>query len=625
MESEQPDAKKPRINDVIDQNVKADGVDQHNCINTKNKEIEELKKALEAANKEIEAAKKKTEAAKKKTEAAKKKTEAANKKIEAANKITEILDKVSLRRLIVKKPELPLQCKGSKTSNIRSSNHAKAESKQISNCVLLQEIEGTAVDLNRISNLLQTHASNKGLYHSEADVSTYIGGALRDACSMAEDSTKINLCIFREFSLWSGRPDHLVVWNDVNSDPILAVEDRQPFYVPNNDNEREGETQIPGPVQGQMFDYIMELRCLGHAAPFAVLSDFHSSWLFWQKNPESGKLLRTQDKVKLVLQRLGKTLPTPTKGAESNDDQGAEPKETPPAPKLVTEKTNVNISESTFSVCNRTDDLNHSRRFDSKELVPLLYTAILCGLAQNPSALRKEQIIGRKSYDGIALKLMEKSYEWGHLKLKVGKSIGFLIGGTETRAGKIIKEFGKKTFVAIDNIGRGNTSKVFEAYDSTGNLCAIKMYVKQCNDSKGRPLTDEDSRKEGKKACLKEIERLKQAYPFLEKKVSFQTVNNFPSIVMPYFRPLTDIELKEKKVKDEIRACLGNFCEKGTTTKLMYAESDLRWRHIGYYQDAVEKKLVMFDLADLVEVEEEVDPKYIESQLGTLFTRLPST
>ena len=65
MESEQPDAKKPRINDVIDQNVKADGVDQHNCINTNNKEIEELKKAIEAA---------------------KKKTEAANKKIEAANK-----------------------------------------------------------------------------------------------------------------------------------------------------------------------------------------------------------------------------------------------------------------------------------------------------------------------------------------------------------------------------------------------------------------------------------------------------------------------------------------------------------------------------------------------------------
>ena len=78
-------------------------------------------------------------------------------------------------------------------------------------------------------------------------------------------------------------------------------------------------------------------------------------------------------------------------------------------------------------------------------------------------------------------------------------------------------------------------------------------------------------------------------------------------------------------MKAKIRTCLQKLCEKGATKKLMYAEGDLHWRHIGYYQDTTEKELVMFDLADLVEVEEEVDPKYIESQLGTLFTRLPST
>ena len=622
MASEEPDTKKARIN----------GVDQNNCINTKINEIEELIKALEAAKKETEAAKKETEAAKKEieaakkeTEAAKKETEAAKKEIEAAKKKTEILDKVSLRRLIVEKPELLLQCKGSKTSNIRSSNHRKAVSTQMPNCVVLEKIENTDVDLDRISNLLQTHTSYNGIYHSEADVSTYMGGALRDACSMAEDSTKITLCSYREFSLWSGRPDHLVVWNDVNSDPILVVEDKKPFHVPKKDNESGGETKIPGPVQGQMFDYIMELRCLGHSAPFAVLSDFQSSWLFWQTNSESVQLLETEDKVKLVLDCVGKTIPTPIKEAESNDDQGAEPKETPPAPKLVTESpTNVNISESIFSECDRTGHLNHSRRFESKDLVPLLYTAILCGLAQNPSALRKEQIIGRKNYDGIALKFTEKSYHWGHLNLKVGTPIGANVG---SKGRKSIKQYKENTFVAIANIGRGSTSKVFEAYDSSGHLCAIKIYVKQCKDSNGKALTNEKSREEGKKACLKEIERLKQAYPFLKEKVSFQLVNNLPSIIMPYFQPLTDIERKDEKVKDEIRACLGKFYEIDTTTKLMYAEADLRWRHIGYYQDTdtKEKELVMFDLADLVEVEKNVEKGYIESQLNTLFARLSST
>ena len=603
----------------------ADGVDQtrdqHN-----GKEREDLEKKLEAAQKQTEAAQKQTEAAQKQTEAVEKKMEAENKKIEAeikeieANierarkyieaekKKTRIFDEVSLRRLIVDKPNLLLQCNGSETSTIGSSNHATAVSIEMPDCVVLENIDDTAVNLDRISNLLQTHKANYGAYCSEADVSAYMGGALRDACSMAEDSTKISFRTYREFSLWSGRPDHLVVWNHVNSDPILAVEDKKPFY------ERGKKNEIPGPVQGQMFDYLMELRCLGHSAPFAVLSDFNFSWLFWQKGKVSENLLKAEDKVKLVSKGLEKT---PTKG------NGAEQNETPPAKKLVNEVTSFDTSESTrsiFSVCERTGNLNHSQRFENKELVPLLYTAILCGLAQNPSALRKQQIIDRKSYDDMALKLMEKSYDWGHLKFKVGTCIGFWKGKTQSRQGKFQKH-GQKVFFAIANIGRGHTSKVFEAYDSSGHLCAIKIYVKQCKDSNGKALTNENSRKEGKNVCLKEIERLIQAYPFLEEKVSFQLVNNLPSIIMPYFQPLTDIERKDEKVKNEIRACLRKFCEKGTNKKLMYAEADLHWRHIGRYQDTAGEELVMFDLADLVEVED-TNKNHIESQLNTLLDRL---
>lgn len=170
----------------------------------------------------------------------------------------------------------------------------------------------------------------------------------------------------------------------------------------------------------------MELRCLGHSAPFAVLSTFEESWLFWRDDEESNKIVESKDRLTEVKNKLKNVVET------GNDNSGTD-----------------SVLQSTFDECSR-DKLLQTEVHSSKQLVQLLYTAIICGLARNPTASRENHSSVRKSYDGIALELNESKFNWGHLRLSVGSPITFQRLGSSTGGTKRLP-CSKGSFFAIEN------------------------------------------------------------------------------------------------------------------------------------------------------------------------------
>jgi hypothetical protein len=93
-------------------------------------------------------------------------------------------------------------------------------------------------------------------YVTQADVSSYVSLALKDAMRLVRESTGTRHSTCREVSLWSNRPDHLVVWHEGSHTPVLAVEIKMSMQ------ETLVGSKLPETMTGQTFDYFMELRCL---------------------------------------------------------------------------------------------------------------------------------------------------------------------------------------------------------------------------------------------------------------------------------------------------------------------------------------------------------------------------
>ena len=540
----------------------------------------------------------------------------------------EFIYKGSTVYLLKDPPEMNLNSIGTQNASTGTTKHGTASSSKIE--VHLQDFKGVYEKLGQKQSALLLKFLNIGSnkekteanYGTERDISDFVTAALDDAKSIAEAVTGKKFYVHHEFSLWSDRPDHIVLYDAAGNDPVLVVEDKKPLKHEFTHTEDEKNKN----VLGQIFDYLMAMRCLGHSAPFAVLSTFEKSWLFWGQDEDSNKIVGLEDRLEEVKAKIRTAIDSPTKA-----DAAINYTQSPPkceSPKSVTNAPETNqdthfSSEFKKHVDNKT--LCQSEAYGSKQLVPLLVTAIICGLARNPTSPPKKYSSDRKRYNDIALHLTKESYDWGHLNCRLGHPIVTPgDSGTPGDLGTPGDSGTPRDFFAIQILGRGHTSKVFDAYDGSGNRCAIKMYIKQ-----DKKQSKEESKKKWETSCKREAERLQTCYPFLKDKVCVQELNKFPCVIMPYFRPLSKKERNEfrenenGKLRTKVHACLLALAEKG----LKYHESDLRWRHIGYYEIENKKEVVMFDLADLEEMNEEEKEDldaFVGSQIESLLDRLPT-
>ena len=526
---------------------------------------------------------------------------------------------VSLHTLLTSPPEIVLKESGSGKSHTGESAHKKGRAEEKKFVLGLQQLvqsphKSIAECWHNVNSVLLSSlrvpnppsADDKSLsrsYATEADISSLVSAAVIDASYLAGKVTGMNFETRHETSLFAQRPDHLVVYNTSSGLPLLSVEDKKPWGM---------HVGVEGleTVVGQIFDYATAMRAFGNAAPFVVLTCFQKSLLFWLEDRESN-LLATQEsrRNESSFEKLRKkNLEQMDCRSDKKTPSPPDLKSVPPSPEKGATQILVGSNEncSTYGIFSggggdNARTLNYSREngFDYKNLVPLLYTAILCAVKMNPNPqhlnrLKIAELSKGFRFEGGALKMKENmhDYEWGQLVATVGEKIKER--NSSTRLKSLASE---PCFFVVAIIGVGSTSKVFSALDQNGEPWVIKMYVKR-TDNTGLNLDAKAFAARAKEKTEKEVKSFEALYPFLKGKVKHQMIIGFHCVIMPFFKPLTKTERPKKET--EIKAVLHHFYEKN----LQQDEVDLRWRHIGLYTDAeTQEHLVLYDLADLKSIE----------------------
>jgi hypothetical protein len=117
-------------------------------------------------------------------------------------------------------------------------------------------------------------------YTSKANVAFYVKHILHDAIAILKyrgmGNTIGDLTVFQERSLFSGRPDILVVRSPKYLLPLLIVEIKKPVV--------SGSLVKKGQALGQAFDYAESLRACGHPLPVVVLTSLQESCVCWNSD-----------------------------------------------------------------------------------------------------------------------------------------------------------------------------------------------------------------------------------------------------------------------------------------------------------------------------------------------------
>ena len=515
----------------------------------------------------------------------------------------------SFERLLKNKPKLKLKCM-TQSSHTGAACHSPAEAQELENSMDTLKLLEINQELykNTCSALLMKftagghNCESKELFndelikdvYTESDVSHYISAALDDAMTLASKACGRKLEVHHEYSLFSGRPDHLVVHEKDTQTPVMVVEDKKP----------NGSDILTKYVVGQVYDYMMDLRWFGQVTPVVVLSTFESSWLFFEGSETTESIAR-----KFPFAGNDQSFNSPGKGKAKNDDK------TPSPPVLIMEDHNQFEADSLFHPCPERK-LVRSTEYGSGQLVNLLFTAILYGLSQNSKAQKKKLRRHKGGYKGVALRFSKEEYSWGDLNCPAGFRIYEKEAQNTTR--RIDKRADPGIYFAIDSIGRGATSKVFLALDHMGKECVIKMYVRREKKSNDQLESLTEAKKKGGKMCTIEAKRLVQFYNCLDGLVSHQVLYGFPCVVMPFFKPLTKAERDEALNDGSIKKCLEEL--KGKSLK--YRDCDVRWRHIGIFEHEKKgKHIILYDLAELEEVDSNPNDNVVSNQLKTLQAR----
>lgn len=517
-------------------------------------------------------------------------------------------------------PKMELKSHGASDSNTGQNAHMQAtsEEKEVKLEELLDSEEEPTEWKKLSSTFLSAHEKSVDRenniiqlqYSSEADISNLVSDVLRDAIKLAEAKTGKSFMLHHEASIFSDRPDHVVVVDFDTQAAVLAVEDKKPF---------DKNIAELGFVLGQVYDYIMAMKLFGNSTPFAVLGTFEKSWLCWlDGDPDSYELASNQQARTTFLKRTFNDSPCTGSAVKETSPSLAEPRIIEAAPRVDDGNGgNVFIEEAT-EVSDR--KLCISKAFEFKDLVRLLYTAILCGLCRNPNAPRHEINRYANGYKGKALRIRHnaREYTWGTLVLESNEQIRFQEStGSSTRSKRRLKQ-GKDAFYIIDLVGRGHTSKAFLAFNEFGKECVIKMYVKR-DDKTGRILKKKDMNKIAKEHCNTEARNLKRLYPFFAPQVFCKCLNGFYCVIMPFLKPIkvddreSYLSRKEGESESEIEKCLKHFESKG----FQYRDEDVRWRHVGIFDG----KVVLFDVAELIKKERKA-PSVVQKHVGVLRDRL---
>eukprot|EP00980_Cylindrotheca_fusiformis_P022714 scaffold9639_cov84-Cylindrotheca_fusiformis.AAC.1 len=439
-------------------------------------------------------------------------------------------------------------------------------------------------------------------YYSEADVCSFVRNAVDDAIRILEVEGTIEPCMFRttfERSLFGCRPNIMVV-RDETGMGYLAFEVKQPIPP-----QGEKTTLVADPkVLGQAFDHAMAMDAFWQGTSIVIITSFEESYMCSLNESDFEQAMESKE--------AGKT--EPTNGGEMGESNAEDsPKQTqlqslPPelnqkqlqtqSPSDSSETSKLQDgtgeSQSVFRLLRDSRKLYRSKKYESHQLVWLVYTALGIALKKHQKTVKTiDQLRPNLTYIfPKCLKVIEGDigYAWGEARCQVGLKIQHQVNSRRV----VQKRRHGSYYYIIGSLGNGATSNVYQALDSSGKQVALKMYVK--NYLPDEMMANEEFPVIAKAATSKEAENLVKIYPFLKNEVKTTEICGKHCVVMPFFEPIKKGERKGQLAK--IKTVLERFKEQ----KLQYEEQDVCWRHVGNYKETEEKvHCILYDLSDLVE------------------------
>jgi hypothetical protein len=470
------------------------------------------------------------------------------------------------------------KCQGNDASHTTSNSHRVSDTDGVE--FILEPVTGTE-DMKGQTSMLMTKLDRCGgiiQYQSEADISMYTSLALDDAIKMVSLIKNICLDSRHEQSIFSHRPDHVVVYDVMSNLPVIAVEVKKP--APGGILTRK--------TAGQVFDYAVSMQAFGHKAPFVVLTSVEETHVTWLDESLPRDLAAGSGRVEAVsMNRLSPSMERSAQAVEDDGPFSLSPPNlvygniSPQAQISIRSQAPSGSQQLMFKADAERKFCRSSSVYNSSQLTRVLYSVILCGLqGLDRSATKTITRFTRPSACDTrrCLELSEDSYGWGTISSNQKHY-------TQLKKPSKKEEPSNKKYYVVGIIGSGNTSKVFHALDLDCKEYAIKMYVKRFDGD--TYLKKKDFEKKARLSVITEVENFKLIYP--ELNVVYKKLNKHHCIVMPFFDPIPKDE-RESRIED-----IQNVLEVFASKNLKYKDEDVRWRHVGLH----EGKCMLYDLAEL--------------------------
>ncbi|KAL3911762.1 MAG: hypothetical protein SGILL_007155 [Bacillariaceae sp.] len=438
-------------------------------------------------------------------------------------------------------------------------------------------------------------------YSNEATVADYVQHVVVMCLTSLGLFAEGRLC--KEMSLFSLRPDLVLVMHKTKG-IILIIEVKMP-----------GEVLFTSEgIAKQVADCLLLQYRLGNTTPFVLLTSYREACLCHLKpdclqttnDIPRGNGEENADRYRKIVKRAATQLKEGVNlGEVLRTKRPSEASERPAKRRRITGEDEAIVSLVSPEVV-------YSRPFNRKNMMNAVSLAIVCGvlsLEESSTKFTKRSFWPDpgSSIEGLHPQVEKSALNWArvsNMRIRYTEAPLLVMADRGRKGWNGICTDDK--YILCQELGRGNSGKVFLGVDYQGRACALKFYMDSRADAEAEGSFTHEQRQKDRSNCLKsaqeaaivEFERWKKLQPRYNAYVTCHELNNRAVLRMPVLLPVPPE--KREQILGKVAEVLLDFCRKG------YLYKEVRWQHIVYHAQSeieMETELALLDLGSLLDIE----------------------
>jgi hypothetical protein len=445
---------------------------------------------------------------------------------------------------------------------------------------------------------LSAHRDDTLTYLNEIDIQLFVRHMVVDAITALGLKEVLNNHV--EVALYGIIPDVIVV----------RVYGRVVFFVEVKSPDGPDKTTVftSEPVAGQVYSYLMAMLQHGNERPTGALMTYEKMCLVSlidMKEDAARKTLVKEVSIKLktdfrdTVTMAGFPKPCNPDSPHVSPSRTQQELKNLVRPYLVKTPAETEHKKKRKQDSEQDQDLEqivfYSRIYKGSEIFPALLQALQLAYDDSEKMQIEEHLSVARHDDPL-----------GHRLFLKGNNVftKFVVTAAPLKAdAKQFPQKNSKVFYLLAHLGAGKSGTTYLACNTSGKLCAVKMYIPKRSVAATAPERESEWQVRYTEKETKRDEELLRWKSLSESKCAFGVkLCGNPCLVMPY-----GIEIPSGDrpgVLDKIKDRLTEFAEKG------FSYEELRWRHV--LRD-YEGHLFLADLESLIFNEEKRTRQWVAS------------